>query len=155
RGNLGKSDRDQFEKRFLSTSWGRERLQASRVFLAAITNVDPKARPSPQPAALSRLRLRIANLTCAIPSFAFALGTLALLLMVALSCALIESGRLRRQLEQSAEEQALQRDRQTELEARAAAGRDQLSRLSTELSEALDQLASLEARTVEGSSPAH
>src|SRR5262245_53494235 len=44
RGNLGESDREQFEKRFLSTSWGRERLQASRVFLAAITKVDPRVR---------------------------------------------------------------------------------------------------------------
>ncbi len=149
RGKLNKSNRELFEKRFLSSPAGREQLKAAQILLKSISSVEPvdgrdsRAKPS---TAVSRLRSLVLKLSVPKPSLALPLGAVIILFFVAVSWGLIETGRLRGQLLRSQIEQASQLARQRELEIQEAAGREQLGQLTQELARARDQLATLEAQ---------
>jgi hypothetical protein len=149
RGMLTPSDRELFEKRFLSSPRGREQLRAASIVLKSISSVEPagsRASRAKSSTAVSRLRALFLKLSVPTPSLALPLGAVIVLLFVAVSWGLIETGRLRRQLLRVQTEQAGQLARQRELETQEEAGREQLGQLTQELARARDQLATLEAQ---------
>jgi hypothetical protein len=158
RGKLIRSDRELFEKRFLSSPWGRKRVKAASILLTSISGVERTSRRiSRTKSSLSGARLRRLGLDLSWPkpAIALTLGTLVVLVLVVVLWGLIETGRLRRQLLLSQAEQAAQLERQQELETQGAAAREQVDHLAQELARARDQLATLEAPKAEEAPSTH
>src|ERR1700730_6454116 len=88
RGKLTASDRELFEKRFLSSPGGRERLKAASILLKSISSVEPargRASRAKSSTAVSRLRALFLKLSVPKPSFALPLVAVIVLLFVAVS----------------------------------------------------------------------
>jgi len=107
RGELSDQERTKFEKNFLTSARGRDRVHFSQALAGAVTDARPvpeRVKPSPSPSFFAALR---AALT---PRVRVAGVTFAVLLVTAFSWLLVERTRMRRELQ----ELRTERDRLTE-----------------------------------------
>jgi hypothetical protein len=129
RGQLSRRDKERFEKHFLSSPRGRERVKLARVLIRAVSEpmvVATPARPAPDTGtAPSRAHLLPFWRVLSLPTKLMA-ATAALLILIVGAWVAVENVRLRNQLRQLQAKQTAQQEREQELRQQLAdALRDQ------------------------------
>lgn len=133
-GELSELERERFERLFLASPRGRERVNFARALVGAVSSTQPLPN-IPEPSRSSGFSLLTA-LRSRSPALRFAFTAAMLLMAVGLTWLLIERARMRDQLRQLREEQAVLRESKQELEQKIATEQTRSKDLLARLEEA-------------------